>query len=89
METSHEIDVTSLDDEHRRALEDVIGTQLRHNQRLMISVTEVDVTPATDTPRRAQSISDWTSVYEGLTDEEVEAIDREVKTRANLSRHLP
>jgi hypothetical protein len=56
---------------------------------LVISVTEVDVKAPASTPRRAQSIRDWTTVYEGLTDEEVEAIDREVKTRANLTRHLP
>ena len=89
METSHEIDVTSLDDKHRRALEDVIGAQLRRNQRLMISVTEVDMTPSAVPAQHAQSISDWTSVYEGLTDEEVEAIDHEVKTRADLTRDLP
>jgi hypothetical protein len=89
METSHEINVTSLDEEHRRAFEDVIGTPLRGNQRLMISVTEVDRTLAAAPLRRAQSISDWTKVYEGLTDAEVEAIDRDVKTRANVTRHLP
>ena len=89
METSHEIDVTSLYEEHRRALEDVIGTELRRNQRLLISVTEVDLTPEAAAPRRAQSIGDWTSVYEGVSDEDIEAIDREVKTRTGLSRHLP
>ena len=89
METSHEIDVISLDAEHRRALEDVIGAALQRNQRLVISVTEVGATPVAGTRRCGQSISDWTDVYEGLTDEEVDAIDREVNTRADLTRHLP
>ena len=89
METSREIAVTSLDDEHRRALEEVIGTPLRRNQRLTISVSEVGTTPSATPPRRAQSIGDWTGVYEGLADEEVEAIDRRVKTRADLARYLP
>ena len=89
METSREIDVTTLDDQHRRALEDVIGTQLHRNQRLIISVTEVDVTAPEAPVRRTQSISDWTSVYEGLTEQEIEDIDRAVKTRANLTRNLP
>lgn len=88
METSREIDVTSLDSEHRRAFEDVIGTPLQGNQRLIIKVAEIDAAPAAP-PRRAQSISDWTKVYEGLSEEQIEAIDREVKTRANLTRHLP
>lgn len=85
MEMSHNIDVTALDAAHRQALEDVIGTELKANQRLIISVTEVDVTAA----RPAQSLSDWTSVYEGLADEQVDALDREFNTRANLSRPLP
>ena len=89
METSHEIDVTSLDAEHRRALEDVIGMQLQRNQRLLISVTEANVTPAEGAHRGGQSIRDWTDVYEGLSDEEVGAIEREVNTRADLTRHLP
>ncbi len=89
METSRQIDVTTLDAEHRRALEEVIGTQLGGNQRLMISVTEVDTTSAEVSPRRAQSIGDWTQVYAGLSDAEVEAIDRVVNTRADLTRHLP
>ncbi|MGD0898656.1 MAG: hypothetical protein ABR915_12535 [Thermoguttaceae bacterium] len=75
MEASHQIDVTNLDSEHRRAFEDIIGTRLQANQRLVISVTEVDVKAPAPTPRRAQSIRDWTSVYEGLTDEEVDAIN--------------
>ncbi len=89
METSQEIDVISLDAEHRRALEDVIGRQLQRNQRLLISVTEVELPPAQGTPRRGQSIRDWTAVYEGLTDREVEDIDRVVNTRVDLTRHLP
>jgi len=87
MEKSHEINVTSLDDAHRRAFEDVIGIQLGRNQRLMIKVADIDLTP---TGRRSGlTISDWTEVYEGLTDEEVEDIDRAVNTRADLTRHLP
>ena len=89
METSHEIPVTSLDAAHRRALEDVIGTQLQANQRLIISVTEVGAEQASTEPRPAQTLEDWTSVYEGLSDDDVEAVDKIAKTRANLTRDLP
>jgi hypothetical protein len=78
METSREIDVIALDAAHRRALEDVIGVRLEQNQRLVISVTS----PAS--PRSSQSLADWTGVYDGLTEDEVEAIDRHLKTRAVL-----
>jgi hypothetical protein len=89
METSHTIDVMTLDATHRRALEDVIGVQLQANQRLIIGVTEIDVVASEGTPRRAQTIEDWTKVYEGMSDEQIEEIDRIAKTRADLTRNLP
>jgi len=84
-------DVTALDETHRRALEDVIGHQLQANQRLIISVTEIQIPVSAEAPgeRRAQTVDDWARVYEGLSEEEVDAIDRIAKSRANLSRFLP
>lgn len=82
-----QIDVVSLDASHRRALEEVIGRELASNQRLTISVS--DVAPASSAPKPAQSLNDWTGVYEGLSDEEVDEVDRVIKTRANLTRPLP
>jgi hypothetical protein len=89
METSHTIDVMTLDATHRRALEEVIGVQLQANQRLIIGVTEIDVSASEATPRRTQTVQDWTKVYEGLSDEQIEEIDRIAKTRADLTRNLP
>jgi hypothetical protein len=87
METNRAIDVTSLDSEHRRALEEVIGVPLHSDQRLIIRVTGVDAEKRDkDAP---QSLDDWAKVYEGLSDEEIEEIDRVIKTRANLTRYLP
>ncbi|CAN5224470.1 hypothetical protein BH10PLA2_BH10PLA2_11200 [soil metagenome] len=43
----------------------------------------------TGEPRPAQTLEDWTRVYECLSDEEIEDVDKSVKTRANLSRNLP
>ena len=83
METSHEIDVIALDDAHRRALEDVIGTRLEESQRLVISVT------APASPRSSQSLADWIGVYDGLTEDQVETIDRDLNARAILTRSLP
>jgi hypothetical protein len=88
MEASLNIDVATLDAQHRRALEEVIGRELAANQRLIISVTEVTSPPTADA-KPAQTLEDWTHVYDGLDDEEIEAIDRIAKTRANLTRELP
>jgi S-adenosylmethionine hydrolase len=88
METEVKIDVATLDAPHRRALEEVIGRQLEANQRVVISVTE-PVASQDDVPRPVQTLDDWTNVYEGLSDQEIEAIDQVAKTRANLTRNLP
>jgi hypothetical protein len=88
MEKDLTIDVAALDPPHRRALEEVIGRELTANQRLIISVTEVEV-PSAPSARPAQTLQDWTNVYEGLSDEEIEAIDKIAKTRADLTRDLP
>ncbi len=88
MENDLKIDVAALDAPHRRALEEVIGRELEANQQLVISVIEVAV-PTTSTQRPAQTLEDWTSVYDGLSDDEIESVDRIAKTRANLSRDLP
>jgi hypothetical protein len=34
-------------------------------------------------------MADWTGVYDGLPEDQVEAIDRDLKTRANLTRSMP
>jgi hypothetical protein len=83
METCLNIDVASLDPPHRRALEEVLGRQLAANERLTISITELTI------PSPPQTLEDWTHVYEGLTDEEIEEIDKIAKTRADLTRDLP
>jgi hypothetical protein len=89
METSREIDVTSLDAAHLKALEDVIGTPLLANQRLIIYVTATAARQGEALPRPTQTLEDWTTVYEGLSDQEIDDIDKVVKTRANLTRDLP
>ncbi|MEO8494077.1 MAG: hypothetical protein ABI614_03335 [Planctomycetota bacterium] len=85
MDTERKIDVATLDLPHRRALEDVIGHELGTHQQLIISVHEIS--PNTD-DRPVQTLDDWASVYDGLTDSEVDAVDAAVKTRANLTREI-
>jgi hypothetical protein len=45
-----------------------------------------DEAPKSDKTRPAQSLEVWTAVYDGLSDEQIEAIDQVIKTRANLTR---
>ena len=79
-------DVTTLDEPHRRALEEVLGTELLSNQRLVIQVQERDRPTASssegDRPR--QSLTEWTAVYDGLSEGQIDDIDRMSKVRAEL-----
>lgn len=84
MHSNLSIDVGSLDAGHRRALEEVIGRPLSANERLLIEVEEVDV--RAEGP--VQTIDGWTKIYEGLSEQEIESIDKIAKTRANSSRDL-
>ena len=81
MSTNLAIDVGNLDASHRRALEEVIGRTLSPDERLLIEVAKRGV-PAEKTSAPVQSIEDWAKVYEGLSEEEIEAIDKVAKTRA-------
>lgn len=83
------IDVTSLDAAHRSALEEVIGVQLESNQQLIIQVTERDAENEKPMVRRPQTIEGLPSIYEGLSDEQAESLERDINTRANLTRNLP
>jgi hypothetical protein len=86
-----ERNVRDIDQVDRHVLEHVVGQALRDNQRLIIQIAEVDLAheiPDTDA-QPPQTLADWTKVYDGLSDEQVEAVDKTIKTRANLTRNLP
>ena len=80
--------VRDIDTADRRALEHVIGQHLSEDQRLVIHVVNMDVPPqlSDDTPVNV-TLPDWCNVYEGLSDEEVSALEEVVLTRADLSRN--
>jgi len=88
MATDLRIDVSALDPPHRRALEEVIGRPLAVNQQLTIGVSEAKSASQEDT-LPAQSLEQWTSIYDGLSADEVEAIDEIINTPANLTRDVP
>lgn len=88
MENALNIDVAALDAPHRRALEEVIGQQLAVHQQIFICVTDKDLASSLDR-RPPQTMADWTKIYDGLSDEQIEQIDQIANTRANLTRDFP
>ena len=84
METiTHQVD--RLPASGRSAAEQLIGHSLRGNERLIIQVLEMEVDPTPTAPASAQTLPDWCNVYQGMTDEEIDDLDRSI-TRCNLTR---
>jgi hypothetical protein len=80
--------VRDLNQSERTAVEQLVGHGLRENQQLIIQVVNIDV-PAPDQVRPIQSLDDWTRIYEGLSEGQINELDQAIKTRANLTRDLP
>jgi hypothetical protein len=75
----------------RPALEHVIGQRLRENQQIIIQVmTVAEAAPAEaaePTPRAAAAgLPVWCNVYEGLSDQEIQEIERVILDRDHWTR---
>ena len=78
--------VRDLGASERSALEQLVGHTLHENQQLVIQVMTFNV-PAAGAPRPAgATLPDWCKVFEGLTDEEIAAVESVALQRANLTR---
>ena len=80
--------VRDIGNADRRALEHVIGRQLGDDQRLVIRVINVEVTPGAPnhTEDGIDDLPEWCSVYDGLSDDAVVSLEKTILTRADLSR---
>ena len=78
--------VGELQANERSAAELLLGHTLRGHERLILQVMEIDVTvPPTEDSLSAQALPEWCNIYKGLTDEEIDNIDRSI-TRSYLTR---
>jgi hypothetical protein len=82
--------VRDIDPAERRMLEHVIGRKLKDNQKVMIQVvtlgSEAQAVPQPADAVPADELPDWCNVYEGLSEEEIDALESIVLQRANLTR---
>jgi hypothetical protein len=81
--------VRDLQDNERSAAEQLVGHSVRENQRLIIQVTDIDLAGPEhkgETTQAGAEIPEWWNIYEGLSDEEVEKLDKAIRQRANLTR---
>jgi hypothetical protein len=87
--------VRDLPSDERRTYEQAVGHPLRENQQILLRV--ITLTNDNGTPdekdrfdgRPVQTLEDYARVYEGLSQEEIEEIDKIINTRANLTRPTP
>jgi hypothetical protein len=79
--------VADIDTADRQALEHVIGKHLTEQQQIIISVANVDLSPAASQPVQVigEIPASW-RIYEGLSEQEVDRLDHAIRQRANLTR---
>lgn len=71
----------------RSAAELLMGHSLRGHEQLILQVLGLNGIELSKDSRPAQSLPDWCNIYNGLTDEEIDNIDKSI-VRCNLSRSL-
>jgi hypothetical protein len=80
--------VGELDANDRLALEKVVGRKLYEDERLVIEVVSPTMHPSVKPAAPGAILPDWCDVYAGLTDEEVDELDRAI-VRSPSSRNIP
>jgi hypothetical protein len=76
-------DVRDLNKTERSAIERLVGHALQEDQKLVIQV--MNGTPVAATPAGGP-LPEWTRVYEGLSDQQIDELEKIVLERANLTR---
>lgn len=79
-------DVRDLNSDDRLAIEHVLGRPLGDNQQIAISVLGEETPAEKTTPSEHSALPEWCRVFAGMSEEEVEAIERVVAKRSDLSR---
>jgi hypothetical protein len=83
--------VAEIEPADRRALEHVFGLPLRDDQQVVVRVESRSVPeePKANGDQEAadeMALPDWCNVYEGLSDDEIAAIEKVMLTRTDLTR---
>jgi hypothetical protein len=80
--------VGDIDAQDRQALEHVLGQRLRENQQLVIGIVDLHVSSDTASgwANGTPSLPEWCNVYAGLSDDDIDDIEKTILQRADLSR---
>jgi hypothetical protein len=80
--------VGDIDARDRQALEHVLGQPLHENQQLVIGIRDVhgSMKPAQRTGNGTATLPEWCNVFAGLSDGEIDDLEKAILPRADLSR---
>ena len=78
--------VGDLDRTDRSALEHVVGHALGESQRLVIQVMTLEVSPPSRPGGTLNELPEWTDVYKGLNEKEIDRLDAAIRERADFTR---
>jgi hypothetical protein len=80
--------VRELGDSERSAAEQLVGHALHENQQLVIQVVSLDTTnsEANEVGQEPDRLPEWCNVYAGLSDEDIETLERAISRRLDLTR---
>ena len=81
--------VRDLDQSERSVMERFVGHQLHETQQITLNIMNRGLnTPGPAIDETLPDVPDHWRIYEGLSDAEVDELDREIRQRANLTRHF-
>ncbi len=69
----------------RSAAELLLGHRLRDSERIIIQIMNLETAEETNDSPPTQSLPDWCNIYNGLTEEEIDNIDKSI-VRCDLTR---
>jgi hypothetical protein len=85
--------VRDIDSDERRVYETALGQKLQENQQVLLHVitlaSEQPAPGGEDQPAKQPcgQLPDWCNVYEGLSDEEIEDIEKVILDRSGWTRN--
>ncbi|HEY2416104.1 MAG TPA: hypothetical protein VGI40_27930 [Pirellulaceae bacterium] len=81
--------VRELGESELSAAEQLVGHALHENQRLVIQIVSLDEPLKEHAAGTEQEqLPEWCNVYAGLSDEEIEALERAISRRLDLTRSV-
>lgn len=83
-------DVDAMDNGERTAAERLVGHSLRDRQQLVIQVIDLaDGLNESPSDADEDGLPEWCDIYAGLTDQEIETLERAISWRLDLTRPIP